>query len=1266
MLNFSKTEKSLKHWLKNKVTITTSTVIGFLIMGTISFGAAAVVKGETQKIESDTTLSQPIEVIKQDETVGVSIEKENIKLTNDSTVTAISKNTKAFGIKSDVKANVINNRTITAKALNEDKTNGLDTATKDIATGIALNKGGKAENNSNIYAEGYRATGIEAKDGAFVINNKGAKIEAKSVGKVDNNQGRTAAAYGLNLNNSIGINHGTIETTSGELSQGVRVEISKDFNSNENVFENYGTIVATLEKGGGGSSNAISVKSETDKKITIVNKKDATLETNDNLNNKNSATVRIEKGNVSFINDGIISTKNNGKGIYAVDERTSVVNNGKIEVTGNEGVGVFSTGEFTNNKTINVNTDNAIGVQSNNKVINSKDGNITVNSKSGTGILLKGKGVAENAGNINVTGDEKAYGVELVAKQGVSTANFLNTGNITVNSTNNDNKNGIAYGIYLENGATATNNGIITATSPDRAAGVDIYLDKNYKGNTEKLFVNEKGGTITASSTNGATANAISVKNYSTQKVAIENNGTLISTGKNGTNTENGKPLYNPVVDLAGKNVEFTNKGTIIAGDGVGIQLNGTDKLNATNTGTIEVNSTGKAVVSYGTATNTGIIKITDKTAEQLKNEKFDTSSLFSGNVTDKGMISDKDGYAVIGENTDTIAKVEITTGELNNYKDKVYFGKYDGSTIVGDESPTSIDTLNIIGNVEIKDGTNEVHLAVNSLNFDKNGQFNVKDGNSLYLGDENKEININSAVTGEKIIVGKGSELALQNANVNKEVNISGEGSIYTLGNTTIASNVTSKEFEVFDGNTLFNGKLSTDTVTVGHDEQSKDTKLTLSSGASFGKETDLNTENGTTVFEIGAKGENALANSTGAVTVNGNVDFDTNKLTTNTIVELNNKKDNVVHNLNGAKYQEKTNEVYNTHLDKTNNTLEFAYNKSLYNNSKLNDLNNVMQGLNDKLSQNVTERSNQLDEIYSGNIYSETVRAAYDNVKLNEEAVLSLSQTAKAGETKTFGKLLYNKDKYTREGILNDYDAKVETTGLLAGAEYGVSDTTAVGAVFSGAKQDIDLTNGNADSDVFYLGLYGTKILGNYDFTAGLGYQFGKYDSDYNMAKNLSGSEKYDSNAINAYVQGRYTADLGDGVSLQPKVKLGYTYVEQDDVKDNNYEVKNTDISTFDTEVGVDVVKAVQLDKANLTLKAGTSYIKTMGDTDKKFTLSTTNGSAEILGAELAENVVKFGVDAKVEIQNGLFYNVGADYRFGSQDTKSYSVNVGLGYKF
>ena len=42
MKNLISTEKMLKHWLKKKVTITTATVVGFLLMGTAAFGAGEI------------------------------------------------------------------------------------------------------------------------------------------------------------------------------------------------------------------------------------------------------------------------------------------------------------------------------------------------------------------------------------------------------------------------------------------------------------------------------------------------------------------------------------------------------------------------------------------------------------------------------------------------------------------------------------------------------------------------------------------------------------------------------------------------------------------------------------------------------------------------------------------------------------------------------------------------------------------------------------------------------------------------------------------------------------------------------------------------------------------------------------------------------------------------------------------------------------------------------------------------------------------------
>ena len=47
MKNLISTEKMLKHWLKKKVTITTATVVGFLLMGTAAFGEGEIFLGPT-------------------------------------------------------------------------------------------------------------------------------------------------------------------------------------------------------------------------------------------------------------------------------------------------------------------------------------------------------------------------------------------------------------------------------------------------------------------------------------------------------------------------------------------------------------------------------------------------------------------------------------------------------------------------------------------------------------------------------------------------------------------------------------------------------------------------------------------------------------------------------------------------------------------------------------------------------------------------------------------------------------------------------------------------------------------------------------------------------------------------------------------------------------------------------------------------------------------------------------------------------------------
>ena len=516
---------------------------------------------------------------------------------------------------------------------------------------------------------------------------------------------------------------------------------------------------------------------------------------------------------------------------------------------------------------------------------------------------------------------------------------------------------------------------------------------------------------------------------------------------------------------------------------------------------------------------------------------------------------------------------------------------------------------------------------------------------------------------------------------NTTAKTNIVGtdnKGNLYTLGNTTVNGDITVAKVEVSEGKTTFNGEISAPTINIGKSVQSlkvtengKEAEGYFTSNSKFTKETTVDATNGVFTIAVAEDKSNILANSTANATVKGNVDFDYSSLTENTTVALGNDKVN--HDLAGANVLNNKDSVYNVTIDDNTDTAKFEYNKKLLSDfgSELNAVNTGFQVINDVVSQvakTTKERAELADKFYSSNIYSETVKAAYDNVKMNEEAVESLARKSEIGKWTAEGKALYSKNEYDRKGIVGDYSSEIESTGLMAAYGYGINETTTAGIAFSGVKQDVDTATGSADADLFYLGVYGNKVVGNYDFTAGLGYQFGKYEADNNI---LAGTgDKYDSQTVSGYVQGRYTADLGDGLSVQPKVKLGYTYVKQDDAKDSYFGVEDAEVSTFDAEAGFDVVKSVQLEKSKVDVKFGASYIRTMGDTDEEFTGRFYRAKASegfnVLGAELAENVVKFNLGAEVTNENGFFYNGGFTYEFGSNDTEAYGVNVGAGYKF
>ena len=880
---------------------------------------------------------------------------------------------------------------------------------------------------------------------------------------------------------------------------------------------------------------------------------------------------------------------------------------------------------------------------------------------------------------------------------------LINNGRIEVKLTDNNKDFRAAVGVKLLGNASIINNGDIKVNANDGSIGILSMPTDNFAGDRNLV---ENNGTIEVNSTDGTgVALRVNTRKYTlSEKFLVVNNGTLKTNGGN-------------VVELQNGRIDFTNNGSIVLSEGNEYAISATsDKsigTTITNKGIISVPRGGKVALVLNNGTegqekeskiiSTGIIKISDRTKEELKKENFDVKTLFktAGNAKydiSNGMLVDKDGIAV-GRDGDLVIDKEISSPVINE------LGKNNGKVILTDKAEIkggtetiNIGALELRGDVKVT-GDNPVKIEDTTINLDKNGKLSIEDKSTLSI----KGNNINKSEKGTAIALGDGSTLSLDGVTViNGAIGDAENKGTVEAKNTTINGNIATANFNVIGGTkeevntTIINGEIAVGTITVGKTpitsklrnsielDKNVTDKLVLSSDSKFtnttGSTLTIN-KNGQVFLGIDKDGNNAFKNTTsGSVTVKG----DNNGKTTDLVLETGNLSgdnikigfgekvtfdgiDRVTVGTDSKIYVVDKNKA---ELNGTNKDVIVSYNTKLYeDNTVLNNVNNAAKVISNLFSNDVAEREVQLDKIYSSNIYSETVKAAYDTVKMNEEAVLSLARKSEVGKWTAEGKALYSKDEYDRKGTVGEYSSEIESTGLMAAFGYGLNETTTAGVAFSGVKQDVDTDGGSADADLFYLGVYGNKVVGNYDFTAGLGYQFGEYEADSTIA-NVHGSDKYDSKALSGYVQGRYTADLGDGLSLQPRVRLGYTYVEQDDARDSYFGVSDAEISTFDAEFGLDTVKSVQLEKSKVDVKFGVSYVRTMGDTDDEFTGrfygTTASEGFNVLGAELAENVVKFNLGAEVTNENGFFYNGGLTYEFGSNDTDAYGVNVGVGYRF
>ncbi|WP_462350633.1 autotransporter outer membrane beta-barrel domain-containing protein [Fusobacterium varium] len=1286
--NFNEVEKSLKRCLKEKISITTATVVGFLIAGTVAFGGGIEV---TEKKYDNESFKKEID----------QIIAEN---TNQSGL-GITENTNFNGVEYVYEGTGAIQRLITVEGGKTTLDENTSISTEKNITLLNI-YGAEVENKGTLTNtnSGWRPTVIVngfARDASFTNSGTITK-EGQGGAAIDLASGE---GYTSTFTNTGTIN-GLIKSDNDEDGRQLgNIVINLKDSSKINgkfSFAGGGTRTINIDNNNNGDKELIVNNTEDNETFIKTNNSDITLRgkiqskgTTVELNNKDGVSweSEIEAGSNILRNEahifgkigiGVVNDiKIVGSGTSYTVREIRIINNGKITASFQ---GIFNGDVIKYNKT---------------HIENAKNGEIVVNdferTTSGDKLYYYNTGIYSTSLPLTETPGE-----------------VINNGKVTIDLTGHQEElkkeyektSGDMYinihGLRLNEHTYGYNNGTILVNS---FGGVGVVL-YNGQTNANALYgYFENNGTIEVNGDKGIGLQLSTSGEINAVKEAINT--------KKGNITVFGTDTIGVKVD--GVTTTFTNDGTItlkegtVKGTGISV-VRGT----AINNGTIalglgaENGSKNLAIKNAdGTAKNTGKIKITDKTSEELKD--FDISTLFNGSYINSGMLVDKNGIAIEKEN-DVEISGNTNAGDINNAEKEGSSIVVKGETTIKGSAgkPIEVESLNVTGKVTIAnggEGEEGVEIKGTTTNLDANGSLaigsseaasltitngtvNAEDnGTAVTFAHEDSSLelsgttfngNIGSGTTNGTVKTSEGEKATVITGNIEAK-------SVELAGTTVITGNIETKSMAVTAGETKIDGIITGATkINIGTNPETEFILLSRAAPTSSnsenatvaysadskiigkgvgGKTTVTIAENGILKAEVDNDGKNLFGNSTNInVSGDGTIQF----LVSNVTKENLELKFGDTVDISGISNILTDSEFYS--YDNTNKMLSFI--KNNVNNKDLADIYNKSFVINNVLAQTRDAREAQLDSIYSNNVYSETVKMSMDTLRMNEEAVLSLGGKPEEGKWTAQGKMLFSRTEYDRNGVIGDYGVETKTAGLLGAMEYGLSEKSSVGFAFSGTKQDLDMKKASADGDAFYFGVYGKQDINNFKLTAGLGYQLNKIDADNDVI--VSTGDKYDSKAFSGYAQGKYVINAGNNVTVEPKVKLALTRLTQESAKDKHFEMEKENITTFDTEVGVDLVKSVKLESGKMNLLAGISYTRTVGDTDDKFkgnfigTDGTRGDKFDVLGANLGENTLKINIGAEVEKDNGFFYNGGLNYKFDNEDRETFGATIGAGYKF
>ena len=322
-------------------------------------------------------------------------------------------------------------------------------------------------------------------------------------------------------------------------------------------------------------------------------------------------------------------------------------------------------------------------------------------------------------------------------------------------------------------------------------------------------------------------------------------------------------------------------------------------------------------------------------------------------------------------------------------------------------------------------------------------------------------------------------------------------------------------------------------------------------------------------------------------------------------------------------------------------------------------------------------------LDQIYANNPYAFIGEASKESLKLYQDNIFT-TKMPKKDEWITEAHGIYGYDKFGKveqtnrfgkEIQKNSYSSNVSTYGMLGTAEYGILEDTSLGIAIGGSKQKVNMSKGTKiDGDSGYIGVYGKRNIDKFRFTSGIGYQYNEYDIDrilVNKYQDFKNSGSLSTNSVGVYLEGKYFIKNETGVSIEPKLRLSYMHIFQEEVKEKSnplaIDVDSKKYENIDVLIGVDFSKKNYLKGGLLEVRGEISYIKTF-DSERDHLTSRIKDSTDfrIKGPEITEDRVRIVIGVDYEKVNGVFYNLYTGVELTDKDRVNTNIKVGIGYRF